>query len=132
MIYRDIIWLHTKTDSFYEINEKVSKVLRESGIRDGLCNVFVKGTTAGLLINENDRMLIEDFRKLLEMIAPRNHLYQHPENAQSHLRAAMLGNNITIPVAEGGLMIGTWQNIMLFEFDVVDREREVVVTVYGQ
>jgi secondary thiamine-phosphate synthase enzyme len=132
VIYRDIIWLHTKTDDFYEISEKVGKIIRESGVRDGLCNVFVKGTTAGLLINENDRMLIEDFRKLLELMAPDKHLYQHPENAQSHLRAAMIGNNITIPIAESALMIGTWQNIILFEFDVVDREREVVVTVYGQ
>ncbi|HLC67934.1 MAG TPA: secondary thiamine-phosphate synthase enzyme YjbQ [archaeon] len=132
MLYRDVIYLHTKTDSFQDVTERVAKIIEESKIRDGLCNVFVKGTTAGVMLNENDRMLIEDFRKLLATMAPDEHLYQHPENAKSHLRAAMIGNNITIPVADGKPMVGSWQNIILFEFDVVNREREVVVTIYGQ
>lgn len=132
MLYRDVIYLHTKSDSFYEITEKVDKIIAESRIRDGICNVFVKGTTAALLINENDRMLIEDFRKLLALLAPDEQLYQHPENAKSHLRAAMVGNNVTVPVADGKTLVGAWQNIMLFEFDVVNREREIVVTIHGQ
>jgi len=132
MIYRDVIYLHTKTDGFYEITEQVGKIIEASRIRDGLCNIFVKGTTAGVLLNENDRMLVEDFRKLLASMAPDNHLYQHPENARSHLRAAMIGNNVTLPVADGKPLVGTWQNILLLEFDLVNREREVVVTIYGQ
>ena len=132
MLYRDVIYLHTKTDDFYDVTERVAKVIGESKIRDGLCNIFVKGTTAAVLLNENDRMLIEDFRKLLAALAPSDHLYQHPENARSHLRAAMVGNNLTVPVADGKPLMGTWQNIILFEFDLVNREREIIVTVYGQ
>jgi secondary thiamine-phosphate synthase enzyme len=131
MLYRDIIKIETKVKSFYNITEKISQVVGESRLKDGLCNIFVKGTTAAMLINENDRMLVEDFRKLLELLAPEEKLYQHPENAHSHLRSAMLHNSLTIPVAGGKLLLGEWQSILLFEFDVTPRERDIVITVYG-
>ena len=131
MLYRDIIKIETKVNSFYNITERVSKVIEESRLRDGLCNIFVKGTTAGLLINENDRMLIEDFHRLLTELAPEDRMYQHPENAHSHLRASMLTNSITVPIANAEMLMGTWQSILMFEFDVAPRERELIITVYG-
>ncbi len=131
MIYRDLIKLDTKTDSFSDITKKVEEVITKSGIPDGLCNVFVKGTTAALLVNENDRMLIEDFLQLMDAVAPKGKLYQHPENGHSHLRATLLNNGITIPIANHKLFIGEWQNLLLFEFDVENRQREIVVTIYG-
>jgi secondary thiamine-phosphate synthase enzyme len=93
--------------------------------------VFVKGTTAGLLINENNRMLVEDFHRLLTELAPEDRMYQHPENAHSHLRASLLNNNLTIPIANNELFFGTWQSILMFEFDVAPREREIIVTIQG-
>ncbi len=131
MIYRDLIKTNTKSGSFQDLTKKISEIVRKSGAKDGLCNVFLKGTTASLVINENDRMLIEDFRKTLETLIPAEHLYQHPDNAYSHLRAALLNHNLTIPISDGSLLLGTWQSIMLFEFDTTDREREIVVTVQG-
>lgn len=131
MLYRDIIKIETKVRSFYNITDKIAEVIQQSGIKDGLCNVFIKGTTAAMLINENDRMLIEDFRKMLELVAPDDKLYQHPENAQSHLKSALLHNTLTIPIASGELFLGEWQNVILFEFDVAPRERDVVITIYG-
>ncbi len=131
MIYRDVIKVGTLTDSFYDITKKVDEIVANSGVADGLCNVFVKATTAALLINENDRMLIEDFLNLVSDMAPEDRVYQHQENGYSHLRASMLNNGITIPVANRKLFIGAWQNILLFEFDAKNRNREIVVTVYG-
>lgn len=131
MLYRDIIKIKTKTDGFYDITKDVASIVSKSGVKDGLCNIFVEGTTAALLLNENDRMLIEDFRKVLEGLIPTDHLYQHPDNAQSHLRASMLHQDLTIPVSNGKLTMGTWQSILLFEFDVRPREREIIVTVQG-
>ena len=131
MIYRDIIKIKTKTNDFYDITKDIDEIISGSNVKDGLCNVFVKGTTASLLINENDRMLIEDFRKLLETLIPENHLYQHADNAQSHLRASMLSQSLTIPLSEGKMAMGEWQNILLFEFDTKPREREIIVTIQG-
>ncbi|MFA4819762.1 MAG: secondary thiamine-phosphate synthase enzyme YjbQ [Candidatus Aenigmatarchaeota archaeon] len=131
MIYRDVIKIKTETNGFYDITKDISEIIDGSNVKDGLCNVFVKGTTASLLINENDRMLVEDFRKLLETLIPDDHLYQHADNAQSHLRASMLSQSLTIPLAEGKMAMGEWQNVLLFEFDTRDRDREIVVTVQG-
>ena len=131
LIYRDLIKIKTEKDGFYDITKEIAAVVEKSKIKDGLCNVFVKGTTASLLLNENDRMLIEDFRKLFQRMAPGDHLYQHPDNAQSHLRASMLNIDLTIPVADRKLTLGTWQSLLLFEFDIQPREREIIVTVQG-
>ena len=131
MIYRDILKIKTKTGGFDDITKQTEKIVDKSNVKDGLCNIFLRGTTASLLLNENDRMLIEDFRKTLNTLIPEDHLYQHPENAQSHLRAALINSHLTIPIANSKLMLGKWQSIMLFEFDTQDREREIVVTVQG-
>ncbi|MBS3051539.1 MAG: secondary thiamine-phosphate synthase enzyme YjbQ [Candidatus Aenigmarchaeota archaeon] len=131
MIYRDIIKITTKTDGFHDLTKQVGEIVGKSGAKDGLCNIFLQGTTASLAINENDRMLIEDFKKTLTALIPDDHLYQHSENAPSHLRAAMLNQNLTIPISKGKLMLGKWQSVLLFEFDTQDREREIVVTVQG-
>lgn len=131
MIYRDVIKLKTEADGFYDLTKQVSDNVSKSKIKEGLCNVFVKGTTAALLLNENDRMLIEDIKKTMKALIPDEHLYQHPENATAHLRATLLNNGLTIPVADSKLLLGMWQSIMLFEFDTQDREREIIVTVQG-
>ena len=131
MIYRDVIKLSTETNKFYDITKQVAEMVAKSEVADGLCNIFVKATTASLLVNENDRMLIEDFRKLLEKMVPEEHMYQHPDNAQSHLRASMLHMDLTIPVSNAKMLLGSWQNILLWEFDVRPREREIIITVQG-
>src|SRR3989338_6162220 len=131
MLYRDILSYQTKTNERKDITQDVEGIIGKYGIKDGLCNIFVKGTTAALLLNENDRMLIADFRRLLETLIPDNHLYQHADNAQSHLRASILSQSLTIPLSEGKMAMGEWQNILLFEFDTKPREREIIVTVQG-
>ena len=131
MTYRDVIKVATKQDGFDDLTKQLTDIVGKSKIRDGLCNAFLKGTTAALLINENDRMLIEDIKKTAKQLIPDEHIYQHPDNAPSHLRAALLGQQLTIPVADAQLTLGTWQSVLLFELDNRDREREIIVTVNG-
>ncbi len=131
MLYRDVLEYKTKTQEKRDITKDVQELVDKYGVKDGICNIFIQSTTAGLMINEDDRMLIADIEKMLDRIAPTDKLYQHPENAYSHIRAAIFKNNLNIPIAGGKLLLGTWQNIMLWEFDVKERERTVVVTIIG-
>ncbi len=116
---------------FQDITEKILKVVEECRIVEGLCNIFLPATTAGLMVNENDRMLMEDFRRHFQAINDKK-LYSHPSNAFSHLRANMLSCEHTLPVSNGRLILGTWQRIILWEFDVEPRKRDVIITITGQ
>jgi secondary thiamine-phosphate synthase enzyme len=81
------------------------------------------------MINENNKMLFEDMRHVFDSVAPKDKLYQHPDNAFSHIKASMLSQNLTIPIANGKLLMGEWQSILLWEFDVRSRERKIIVTI---
>lgn len=131
MIYKESIKLKVKSQKFSNITGKVEDVLRKSKIKNGLCSLFSVGSTSAILINENDPMLLEDFRKSMEKIAPESGIYQHPMNAFSHIRSMILGNSHSIPVEDGKMMLGTWQEIFIANFDTSDREREVIVTISG-
>ncbi len=129
MLYRNIFQMSTEKNNIYDVTESVKKIVSESKISDGVCNVFLTGTTAGLMINENNKMLFEDFKRTFEALAPEDRLYSHPKNAQSHIRASMISQNLTIPVSRGNLLLDTWQSILLWEFDVQNRERKIIVTI---
>jgi len=131
MVYSDTIKVKLKSQDSYDITAKVADVVRKSKIENGICNIFVVGSTAALVINENEPMLLEDFRRTLEKISDPKDLYQHTENAPSHIRSILTGNGQSIPVKEGRLTLGEWQNIMVVNFDNTNREREIVVTVVG-
>lgn len=131
MAYSETIKLKMKSQEFYDITEKVKGVLKESDVDDGICNVFAVGSTASVVINENEPMLLEDFRRTLEKVSSSKELYQHIENAYSHIRSMLIGSNQSIPVNDGKLMLGTWQNIMVVNFDAETREREFIITVVG-
>ncbi|MBI2578710.1 MAG: YjbQ family protein [Candidatus Aenigmarchaeota archaeon] len=132
MIHRGVLEFSTKEGiSFIDITKEVLSVIAKSRIREGTCNVFLPATTAGLLLNEKDRMLLEDFKKMF-MLIDENKIYHHPSNAFSHLRASMLRSDVTFPIADGKAVLGTWQSIILWEFDVEPRKRSVVVTVTGE
>lgn len=133
MIYRESFEVSLKKGiDFVDITEKVQKIVEKAEIFDGLCNVFVPGTTAGIIINENDLMLIQDIKRFFKEMVDENRLYHHPSNAHSHLRAMFTNKEKTIPVKDRKLILGTWQSIILFNFDVRARKREVIVTVIGE
>ena len=98
--------------------------------------MFVPGSTAGLTTVEFEPGLVRDLPVAFERIAPRDATYHHEEtwhdgNGHSHVRASTIGPSLTVPVAAGGLVLGTWQQIILVDFDNRARERRVVVTVLG-
>ena len=129
MLFRDMLTVETEEKRFYDITKQINEIVAKSGIKDGLCHVFVQSTTSALWLNENDRLLVEDIKRLLAELAPSDRIYQHPDNAHSHLRATMLKNEHTIPVANGRLAMGTWQSLLLWNFDTRKRERKIVVSV---
>ena len=131
MAYSETIKVKLKSQDFHDITGKVEDIIRKSEIEDGVCNVFAVGATGAIVVNENEPMLLADFKRTLEKISSSKEFYQHMENAYSHIRSVLIGNSQSIPVKEGKLMLGTWQNIMVVNFDPRNREREVIVTVIG-
>ena len=118
---------------FVNITARVQDALREEGIRDGLCHVFVPHTTAGVTINENaDPDVTRDVIAVLERLVPRGADYRHVEgNADAHAKASLVGASATVPVANGRLVLGTWQAIYFCEFDG-PRQRRCIVTAIGK
>jgi secondary thiamine-phosphate synthase enzyme len=131
MAYSETIKIKVKSQEFYDITGKVEGIVRRSEVDDGICNVFIADSTGAVILNENEPMLLEDFRKVLEKVSNSQDLYQHIENAYSHIRSALIGGSQSIPVNDGKLILGTWQSIMIVNFDNEEREREVIVTVVG-
>ena len=121
-----------KRKDFVDITREVERVLDESGISDGILTVFIPHTTCGVVINENwDPTVREDIQDTLTSIAPENKPYKHTEgNADAHIKTAILGNSVSIPVEDGKLPWGSWQGIFLAEFDG-PRTRTVIIKVIG-
>ena len=124
-----------KTD-LIDITREVSLRVRESGISEGSVLIFVPGSTAALTTIEYESGVIEDLREAIARLAPDNLNYRHDArwgdgNGYSHVRAALLGPSLTIPVIEGKLVLGTWQQVILCDFDNRPRKRQVVVQVTG-
>lgn len=114
-----------------DITGKVNAIVEKSRVEDGVCLVFCRGATGAVVINENDPALLDDFKRKLSDIIPRE-AYAHPGNAHSHLRAMLLGPSETIPVKNSRLDLGTWQSVFLINLDTSPREREVVVQVIAR
>jgi secondary thiamine-phosphate synthase enzyme len=114
-----------------DITKQVADIVRESGVDEGLCHVYVAHATAALVINENDDPNVcTDFLDCLDKLVPHG-VWRHDRidnNAAAHIKAAMLGPSETIPVHAGRLVLGTWQALMLAELDG-PRERRIIVTV---
>ncbi len=119
-----------------DITENIQNVISSSGIKNGIATVFVSGSTASVSTIEFEPNLVEDMKNAMERIVPSNIRYKHTEtwgdnNGKSHVRATLMGPSVTIPFENGKLMLGTWQNIVILDFDTKAREREIIVTVIG-
>ncbi len=131
MAFTKTIKIKVKSQDFADITDEIGKAIIESEVESGLCNVFSVGSTSAIIINENEPQLLEDLRKKLEKIAGSRELYQHADNAFSHIRSALLGNSQTIPIEEGKALLGNWQSVMVANLDTTSRDREVVITIVG-
>ena len=109
----------SQREEFVSITDNVQDAVTVAGVRNGACIVFVAHTTAGVTINENaDPAVVRDMLTALHRLVPPQGDYQHLEgNSDAHLKASLMGNSVTIPVADGRLQLGTWQGIFFCEFD---------------
>jgi secondary thiamine-phosphate synthase enzyme len=117
-----------------DITRLVRDVVSATAVLEGVATVFVVGSTAAVTTIEYEPGLTHDLPAALERIAPRDGAYRHEQtwnddNGHSHIRASLIGPSLTIPVVDGKLPLGTWQQIVLLEFDTRARERQVVVQV---
>lgn len=129
MLFRKVLRIKTKINNCVDITRDVAKVVSECAFPEGSCNIFLKATTAGMTLNEADMLLKQDFVKLFKELVDEKKIYAHGNNSFSHLRASMLNQSLTIPVSGSALALGKWQSILLWEFDINERERELVVTI---
>lgn len=119
------------------ITNNIKSALSDSGMSDGIINAIIPGSTAGITTVEYEDGLINDLKEVFEKIAPRHGDYMHnlkwhDGNGYAHVRASMVGQDITIPFRDGRLILGTWQQVVLIDFDNKPRTREVFVTVIGE
>ena len=117
-----------------DITPHVQKALRASGVEEGVAHLFVAGSTAALTTIEYEPGALADLQRALEQIAPMNAEYAHNAawgdgNGYAHLRAALLKPDLCVPVRDGKLALGTWQQIILIDFDNRPRQRQVLLTV---
>ena len=121
----------------HDITTKAAAALKQSGLNSGVMTVFVTGSTASVTTIEFEPGAVSDFNRLFEEVAPRRGEYRHhlrwgDDNGSSHVRAALLGPSLTIPFVDGALTLGTWQQIMVLEFDTRVRRREIVLQMIGE
>ncbi|TFH22877.1 MAG: YjbQ family protein [Myxococcales bacterium] len=123
----------TEARQCLEITDQVRHIVQESGVDRGLCHVAVLHATAAVIVNENDDPNIGvDLLRALEQAVPEHDGWLHDRvdnNAAAHIKASMLGPSETLPVADGDLLLGTWQGIMVVELDGPRRRRQVAVTL---
>ena len=137
-MYRTVIAVDTRGEGdIVNITDEVARALRESQVSEGLVNLFVTGSTAALTTIEFEPGVLSDLKRSLSLIAPADLPYAHDGkwgdgNGRSHVKAAIIGPSLTIPVGKGMLDCGTWQQIVLLELDTrPSRHRTVTCTVMG-
>jgi len=137
MIYKAHIELDTKGEmDIVDITHEVQKIVDESGIEDGIVCIFCPGSTGAITTIEYEDGLLYDLPNALERIAPKNAYYKHEErwhdgNGHSHVRASLIGPSLTVPIENGKLLLGTWQQIVFVECDIRPRRRRLIVHIVG-
>ena len=119
-----------------DITPWVSKAVADSKVKDGICLISCPGSTCGITTIEHETGLIEDLKRTLERIAPMSEDYEHCKkwgdcNGYAHIRSALLKPFLAVPIENGKLALGTWQQIAFLDFDNRPREREILVKIIG-
>jgi secondary thiamine-phosphate synthase enzyme len=133
----DALSLETQGDGdIVDLTDQAQKAIENHGLRDGLCTVFVAHSTCGMTTIEFEPGCNQDINDVLERIAPQDDRWEHNErnadtNGHSHVRAALIGPSVTVPFANSEMHLGTWQRIVLIDFDDRPRTRKVVIQLLG-
>lgn len=120
-----------------DITDEVQSRLKESGLRNGNVLVFAPGATAGITTIEYEPGLLKDYPDFFERLIPSNAKYNHDEtwhdaNGYAHVRASLQGSSITVPFTDSKMMLGTWQQIVLIDFDNRQRTRKIITQFIGE
>ncbi|MGA2172465.1 MAG: secondary thiamine-phosphate synthase enzyme YjbQ [Sedimentisphaerales bacterium] len=139
MVITRKIRIHTQGNcDILDITPQTAKLVAESGIRAGTATLFSVGSTAAITTTEYEPGLVKhDIKAAFEKIAPQNARYEHEQtwhddNGHSHVSASLLGPSLVVPIVEGELTLGTWQQIVLIDFDTSPRDREAVCQIIGE
>jgi secondary thiamine-phosphate synthase enzyme len=139
MVVTKKIQVSTKGDcQILDITPQAENAVAESGVSAGTATLFVIGSTAAITTTEYEPGLVNhDIKASFEKIAPANGRYEHEEtwhddNGHSHVRASLLGPSLTVPVVDGKLTLGRWQQIVLIDFDTSSRNRQVICQIVGE
>lgn len=138
MFIKTISAISQSEGDIIDLTDEVKGVVKESGIKTGLVNLFVQHSTAALTIIEFEPGVLQDLKRALSVLAPDNADYAHNTrwgdgNGRSHVKAALVGPSLMVPIENNNLLCGTWQQIVLLELDVnAGRERTIVCTVSGE
>lgn len=137
-VFREKIFVETSgTRDMTDITHDVNDIVAASGIKQGICHIFHVGSTGAIGTIEFESGLATDFAEAISRLFPAGRHYMHEQrwhdgNGHSHLQAAFLGAEITVPVADGVLLCGVWQQIFHYEADIKPRRREIIITVIGE
>ena len=128
---------HTNPKSFLDITRQVQDFVTESNIQNGVCHLFIKHTSASLVIQENyDPSVRQDFETIFSNLAPENFPYVHnmegKDDMPAHIRSALTSTSETVPVVNGKLSLGTWQGIYVWEHRAQTHNRKVMVSMVGE
>lgn len=136
MTHTDYLWFNTKKrQEFVRITDDVRQVVKKSGVKEGIALVSAMHITAGVYVNDWEEGLIEDVQTWLEKLAPYGLPYRHhqtgEDNADAHLKRTIMGQQVILPITNGDLDLGPWEQVFYAEFDGQRRKR-VVVKVMGE
>ena len=126
----------TSGTDIHDLTEDVHDFVSETGVKDGAVVVFAPGSTAAITTIEYENGVLQDLRRAVEKLAPKDQHYDHDAawgdgNGYSHVRSALVGPSCTVPIIEGKLILGTWQQLVLLDFDNKARRRRVIIQVIG-
>ena len=135
-VHRLSVQTTAKTD-ILDLTPRVQEELQKSPIRNGHMTLFIPGSTAALTTIEYEHGAINDLKKAIERVAPEDLYYEHNErwgdgNGYSHVRSALIGPSLNIPIIDGKLTLGTWQQIVLLDFDNRPRQRQLILHILGE
>ena len=136
-LYQKILEINTSPKSFLDITEDVQTFVSESGLDKGICNLFIKHTSASLVIQENyDPSVRQDFETIFSKLVPEDFPYVHnmegKDDMPAHVRSALTSTSEAVPVVNGKLSLGTWQGIYIWEHRDQRHIRKVTVSMVGE
>jgi secondary thiamine-phosphate synthase enzyme len=138
MTAQEVLRIQTRARAFEMITSEVARVVKQSGIQRGICQVFIRHTSASVMITENaDSAVRRDLEHFMQRVAPDGspdfeHDAEGPDDMPAHIRTVLSGSSVSVPIVDGRLGLGTWQGIYLWEHRSSRHTREVIVTVIGE